>query len=193
MRLSRTGLACALWVLTACGGSQGAQATTGGLLEERPLPPTTGPVTASGTREARAVVGPAGGTLSLANGARLEIPAGALARDVEITLQVDAEGHAFGDAERQRPLGPMLAVTPALVAQGGAPFVLSIPEQPIPTGFASEDLAFAVEEEDENARAIETIATHTRWQFYPVEVQGGRFVARTEVLPGHRVRFGVAR
>src|SRR5690606_19368840 len=67
-----------------------------------------------------------------------------------------------------------------------------IPEQPIPTGFASEDLAFAVEEEDESARAIETIATHTRWQVYPVEVQGGRFVARTEGLPGHRVRLRVA-
>src|SRR5690606_16566372 len=102
-------------------------------------------------------------------------------------------GHAFGDGERQRPLGPMLAVTPALAAENGARFVLSIPEQPVPTGFASEDLAFAMEETDENARAIETIATQTRWQFYPVEVQGGRFVARTPVLHGHRVRFGVAR
>lgn len=191
MRLSWTGLACALWVLTACGGSQDVQATTGGpLIEEEQRP--TGPVSATGSGEARAIVGQAGGTLTLSNGARLEIPPGALAREVEVTLHVGAEGQAFGDGERQRPLGPMLGVTPAIVAEEGS-FVLSIPEQPVPTGFASDDLAFAMEEADADARAIDTIATQTRWQFYPVQVEGGRFVARTEGFHGHRVRFGVAR
>src|SRR5690606_23923205 len=115
------------------------------------------------------------------------------AEDVEIALHVGADGHAFGDAERQRPLGPMLAVEPAIVSEGGAPFELSIPAQPIPTGFEPADLAFAIEDVHEGARAIDTLATQTRWQFYPVAVENGRFVVRASGFAGHRVQFGVAR
>lgn len=194
MRVLPTWLVCGLFALAACGGSQNAQPTTGGPLTEEPAEAQPrGPVSASGSGEVTAIVGSAGGTLSLSNGARLEIPAGALSRDVEITFHVGADGQAFGDAERQRPLGPMLGITPALAAENGASFVLSIPSVPVPTGFQSDDLAFAMEETDEGARAIDTIATQTRWQFYHVQVDGGRFVARTQGFPGHRVRFGVAR
>lgn len=193
MRVLRTWLGLGLFALTACGGSQSVQSTTGGPLAEEPPPRQRGPVSASGSGEVRATVGSAGGTLSLSNGARLEIPAGALSRDVEVTFHVGADGQAFGDAERQRPLGPMLSIEPALAAESGASFVLSIPSLPVPTGFESDDLAFAMEETDDGARAIDTIATQTRWQFYHVQVEGGRFVARTQAFPGHRVRFGVAR
>ncbi len=91
MRHSWKMLACAAGLLAACGGSQSAQATTGGPLVEQESRPPAGPVSASGSGEARAIVGPAGGTLSLTNGARLEIPAGALAREVEISLHVGAD------------------------------------------------------------------------------------------------------
>ncbi len=138
-------------------------------------------------------MGSAGGTLSLANGARLEIPAGALDGAIEITFQVGADGHAFGDRERQRPLGPMLTVVPELNVTEGHEIVLSIPEQPVPSGFAPDDIAFEMEEVDRDARAIDTLATQTRWSIYPVQVEGGRFVIRTAYLPGNRLQFGVAR
>lgn len=187
-------LAC-LGALVGCGGSGSVGQTTGGPLleatEEAPAP--SGPVSASGATEAHARVGPAGGTLSLRNGARLTIPAGALAEATEVSLHIGADGQAFGDRERQRPLGPMLAVEPAIASEGGAPFELSVPEQPIPSGFEASDLAFAIESVDEGARAIDTLATQTRWQFYPVAVEGGRFVVRISGLAGHRVQFGIAR
>lgn len=186
-------LAC-LGALVGCGGSGSVGQTTGGpLLEETEAPAPSGPVSASGATEARAVVGPSGGTLSLRNGARLTIPSGALAEPIEVSLHVGADGQAFGDRERQRPLGPMLAVEPAIASEGGAPFELSVPEQPIPSGFETSDLAFAIEDVDEGARAIDTLATQTRWQFYPVAVEGGRFVVRISGLAGHRVQFGIAR
>src|SRR3990170_268878 len=46
-----------------------------------------GPAHASGSERVATRVGPAGGTLELANGVRLEIPAGAVARPVEVVLQ----------------------------------------------------------------------------------------------------------
>ncbi|MEQ8461274.1 MAG: hypothetical protein RLO52_42235 [Sandaracinaceae bacterium] len=184
------GLASALAL--GCGGAQDVGETTGGPLEEAP-PEPAGPVSASGTEEARVTVGEAGGTLSLTNGARLEIPRGALAGDTEVALQVGADGRAFSDAERQRPLGPMINVNPAILAIEGTAFTVSIPEQPLPSGFEQSDLAFAMEEVDAEQRAIDTLGTQTRWQFYPVRVENGRFRAEIGGLPGHRLQFGVAR
>ncbi len=180
-------------LLAGCGGSQ-ASSTTGGGLEEAEAPPPrpAGPASARGDSEARATVGRAGGTLTLSNGARLEIPEGALAEEIEVVFKNGAEGQAFGDRERQRAVGPMLAVEPSLRSEG-APFVVSIPQQPVPNGWATEDLAFAMEEVHDEQRAIDTLGTVTRWQFYPCAQEGGRLVARTTGLMGHRVQFGVAR
>jgi len=138
------------------------------------------------------MVGRAGGTLSLTNGARLEIPAGALDELTEVTLSHGAEGQAFGDREAQRALGPMLNIEPPLYSDGVA-FVVSIPEQPIPNGWSTEDLAFAMEEVSDEQRAIDVLGTVTRWQFYNTNVEGGRIRASTTGLHGHRVQFGVAR
>jgi len=185
------------WILLAtfslaCGGSQ-AESTNGGGLEEEPPPPQpVGPVSASGSSEATAVVGAAGGTFSLSNGGRLEIPRGAFGEEIEVTFSIGADGQAFGDRENQRPLGPMLNVRPP-IASNGEPIVVSIPEQPIPNGWSSEDLAFAIEEVAEEQRAIDTLGTVTRWNFYHATVEGGRLTARAAGLPGHRVQFGVAR
>lgn len=190
------------WILVAvvssllalgCGGSQADQgSTTGGGLQEEPPPRAVGPANASGSDEATATVGSAGGTFSLSNGGRLEIPNGAISDPVDVRFAVGADGQAFGDRENQRPLGPMLAVEPQIVSQGGMMRV-SIPQQPIPNGWAEEDLAFAMEEVHDEQRAIDTLGTVTRWQMYRARVEGGRLVAEVEGLPGHRVQFGVAR
>jgi hypothetical protein len=123
----------------------------------------------------------------------LEIPEGAISEPVDVSFHVGAEGHAFGDRERQRPLGPLLAVEPALFATDGASFTVSVPALALPQGWTESDLAFAMEEVDDEQRAIDTLATQTRWNFYPVTVENGRFVARVTGLPGHRLQFGVAR
>ena len=86
----------------------------------------------------------------------------------------------------------MINVTPPIHSQG-EPFVVSAPEQPIPAGWTPTDLAFAMEEVDDEQRAIDTVGTQTRWQFYPVQVENRRFSVRTEALMGHRLQFGVAR
>jgi hypothetical protein len=116
-----------------------------------------------------------------------------LNQNVQIDFHVGAAGRAFGDAERQRPLGPTLAIEPAVHADGGN-FEISIPEQRIPSGFSRDDLAFAMEEVAGGAAHIgEQITTQTHWQFYRVSIEDGRFVARVDGLPGNRVQFGVAR
>lgn len=179
-------------LLMGCGGSQ-AESTTGGGLQEAPPPPRpVGPASARGDAEATATVGRAGGTLTLSNGARLEIPQGALTEEIEVTLRNGADGQAFGDRERQRAVGPMLTIEPRMISQG-EPFVVSIPQQPVPNGFATDDLAFAMEEVADEQRAMDTLGTVTRWQFYPCALEGGRLTARTTGLMGQRVQFGVAR
>jgi hypothetical protein len=185
-------MGCLGLALGACGGPQAAEPAAAAPVRAEPVRPA-GPVSASGSDEARAEVALAGGTLSLSNGARLRIPRGALTEPVEVILRPGAEGQAFGDAETQRPLGPMISVAPRLVAADGLTFTVSVPAQPIPAGFEEADLAFAIEEVDEQQRAIDTLGTQTRWQFYPVRVENGRFHADVAGLPGHRVQFGVAR
>lgn len=176
-------------IAIGCGGGTATQAPVEEPVVERA---PAGPVNARGGEEVQARVGGAGGTLALANGARLEIPAGALAEEVEVQMAAVGACRAFGDAERQRPLGPVLNIEPGLSASEGA-FELSIPQVALPGGYSEDDLAFAVEEPAEGARARGTLATETRWNFLPVVVRNGRFVARTDGLPGHRVQFGVAR
>ncbi|MCC6875374.1 MAG: hypothetical protein IT378_13795 [Sandaracinaceae bacterium] len=151
-----------------------------------PEPAPAGPVTASGGTEVRAHVAQAGGTLSLANGARIAIAA--IDSPAEVVLRVGADARAFSNPETQRPLGPVLTIEPAIVGE----ITISIPQVPMPSGFSSSDLAFAIEEVAQG-RAIDTIGTQTRWQFHPVQIEDGRFVARVGGLAGHRVQFGVAR
>ena len=185
-------LALASLALAACGGAQDTESSRGGPLVEQPPPPPQ-PVHPSGSQEARATVTRAGGTFSLTSGARLEIPEGAIAEPVEVSFHVGAEGHAFGDRERQRPLGPLVAVEPSLIAAEGSSFTVSVPAQPLPDGWSPSDLAFAMEEVDTDPRAMDSLGTQTRWQFYPVTVENNRFVARVTGLPGNRLQFGVAR
>lgn len=180
-------------VAVGCGGSQSdTGSTTGGGLQEDPPPQATGPANASGSEEATAMVGSAGGTFSLSNGGRLEIPSGALSETVEVRFAIGADGQAFGDLENQRSLGPMLNVTPTLNSEGGM-LRISVPQQPIPNGWEEDDLAFAMEEVHDEQRAIDVLGTVTRWQFYRARVENGRLVAEVPGVPGHRLQFGVSR
>ncbi|MDQ3035262.1 MAG: hypothetical protein M3Y87_22840, partial [Myxococcota bacterium] len=144
-----------------------------------------------GEREVRARVGSAGGRLELANGGRLEIPAGALAQETEIFFGTGASAREAWDAETKQPLGPTLEVRPAIVAANGAEFRVSAPATQVPDGFEADDLALGHEEEVD-ARHL-SATTATRWQMWPARVESGRFVADLPALGGHRVQFGVSR
>ena len=175
--------------LAGCGGgaatTNGSQTTT---VAEVSQP--TGPVRARGENEVHARVGRAGGTLELANGARLEIPAGALAADTEITVSVGASAREAWDSETKRALGPVIEIAPA-VQSSGDPFVLSCPAAQIPDGWEAGDLALGHEEEVGDTHLGG--ATQTRWQMWPATVESNRFVGELPSLGGHRVQFGVSR
>lgn len=174
----------------ACGGGTSSQAAETTPAEEAP-PRAVGPVAVRGESEVRARVGRAGGTLELANGGRLEIPAGALGEEVEIVFTTGASAREAWDAETKRPLGPTLEVRPAMTAGGGARFRLSTPATQLPDGFELADLGLGHEEEAD-ARHL-SASTATRWQMWPARVESGRFVAEMPALAGHRVQFGVSR
>jgi hypothetical protein len=189
-RTSAWWLPIALLTIGGCGGGASGQAAETTPAEEAP-PRATGPVHARGENEVRARVGSAGGTLELANGGRLEIPAGALGEEVEIVFTTGASAREAWDAETKRPLGPTLEVRPALAAGGGSRFRISAPATQLPDGFEMSDLGLGHEEEAD-ARHL-SASTATRWQMWPARVESGRFVADMPALAGHRVQFGVSR
>ncbi|MGF1466980.1 MAG: hypothetical protein ACFCGT_12685 [Sandaracinaceae bacterium] len=151
-----------------------------------------GPVDVSGEAEARAMVGPDGGTLRLSDGTVLEVPAGALADEQEIVFSLGPEGRAFAEST-QHAVGPALAVQPYVESQDqrSRPFIVSMPAVSLPDGFDTEHLTLAVEEEDRQRGGMDVLNTRTRWQYYHAELRDGRFQAVLPVLHGHRMQFGV--
>lgn len=175
----------------ACGGAEPT-------VRPASAPPTpvrpAGPVSASGDSSVRAVIGRAGGTLSLRSGARLEVPAGALGQDYEVVLhEAEPARTAWDDPENEHELGPIFAVNPGMVAAQGHTFRVSVPQMALPQSFTTADLAFGSEEESNVTRALEMAGTETRWQFWPARIENGRFVAEMHSLGGHRMQFGVSR
>jgi hypothetical protein len=135
-------------------------------------------------------IGSAGGTLELDNGARLEIPAGALSETVEVTFSSGARTTAFSNKEHERPLGPTLAIAPELVLS--SPAIVSVPAHDIPEGFAEADLALGLEQLG-SQRAVEMQGTQTRWDYFPAASQAGRAVAELAQVPGFRLQFLVSK
>lgn len=188
LRTSKTGsMVLLVLTLAACGG--GAQARREGTSVAARPPPLV-PVHASGEAEVRARVGRAGGTLELGNGARLEIPAGALGEEIEIDFSVGSPAREAWDDETKRALGPVLEVEPPIQSSGD-PFVVSCPAMSIPEGWAPGDLALGHEEEAGDTHLGG--ATLTRWQMWPARIEASRFVAEMPELGGHRIQFGVSR
>lgn len=147
---------------------------------------------ASGDRTVTARVGPPGGSLSLANGVRLEIPRGALEEAVEITFSVAEPTRSFANREDIRLIGPCVMAIPAVQAAGGESFKLSGPIPSIPDGFEAEDITLTVEVPSSDQREMHQ-STQTLWDFLPAQASGGRAQAELEGLPGFRFQFAVSR
>jgi hypothetical protein len=136
-------------------------------------------------------VGNAGGTLELDNGARLEIPQGALSEPVEITFGRGGHTTAFSNHEWERPLGPTLTLTPTLAL--GSPVKVSVPLSTLPEGFSESDLALGLEVMSDNQRAVQMTGTQTRWDYLPASTASGRATAQLDALPGYRLQFVVSK
>lgn len=179
--------------LAACGGGA-TQTHTAAATEATPPPPPPPPraADAHGDTEVHAHVGRMGGTLELANGARLVIDRDAFTDEVEVTMRVAEGAHVFDTSETQTPLGPLVEITPAVTPAMTRSIHYSVPFVRIPDGYPESDLALAVEEEGAQ-RDLFVSATQTRWQMYPARHAGDRFVSDLDALAGHRVQFGVSR
>src|SRR3954470_1620440 len=81
--------------LAACGGSTPAHTTTAETDTTPPPPPPAQTAHARGDRSVSARIGRMGGSLELANGARLEIDPNVLTEDVEITMRIGEGAHVF--------------------------------------------------------------------------------------------------
>jgi hypothetical protein len=179
--------------LAACGGNEGPvpilvpgdDETSGG--RATPLP-----ARASGDRSASTAVGPAGGVLSLSNGARLEIPAGALAEEVELTFAIAEATRSFANREDIELVGPTVMAMPSIAAAEGKVFTLDLPLPSLPADHEPEDVTLAVEIADQTQRHLST-TTQTTWEFFPATANGGRASAELPALPGYRFQFAVSR
>jgi hypothetical protein len=148
------------------------------------------PVRKRGHDKLTVEIGSAGGTLELDNGARLEIPAGALSETVQVTFAAGARTTAFSNKEHERPLGPTLSIAPELSLS--SPAIVSVPAHGIPEGFAESDLALGLEQLG-SQRAVEMQGTQTRWDYFPAASQAGRAVAELAQVPGFRLQFLVSK
>ncbi len=155
---------------------------------ERTDPPV---VYKHGGEKLTVAVGREGGKLELANGARLEIPAGALSETAEITFSEGAHTTAFANHEYERPVGPTLQVGPTLNLK--KPFKLSVPLGKMPEGFTAKDLTLAAEVMSDSQRAVPMQGTQTRWDYLPATSTSERAVAELAQIPGYRVQFVVSK
>ncbi len=155
----------------------------------------TAPVRERGGDSVTARLGPPGGTLELANGARIEIPPGTVDGAVEVVLKVAPPTTAFKDedVQGQRPVGPLVLLTPELWAPEGGALVVSIPFSSFPEGYSPGDLFLATEEVGRNQRAFAEDTTVTRWEYQEASVRGDRAVAEVSALSGMRLQFVLSR
>ena len=181
--------AVATWAV-GCGGAAAAEPTLPVMADE---PIASGPVHARGDSSVSARVGSQGGALELTNGARLEIPAGALTEEIEVVFAHGASTQVFSGQDHERPVGPTLAVSPAMVAAPDHHFVVSVPINLLPDGFGNDDLGLAAEVVDEDQRDLHLGGTQTRWEYGPAHAATGRAIAEIETLGGQRLQFVVSR
>jgi hypothetical protein len=178
-------------LLSACGGSAASAPPPEAAPTAVVAPPERShPVHKRGGQKLIVEVGAAGGTLELDNGARLEIPAGALDSTVQITFSEGARTTAFSNREYERPLGPTIEIAPELELR--QPVKVSIPALRFPEGFGPGDVALGLELLGAQ-RAVEMHGVQTRWDYFPATVQAGRAVAELPQVPGFRLQFIVSK
>jgi hypothetical protein len=148
-------------------------------------------VHARGDEEVIATVGPAGGSLELESGWRVEIPAGALETEIEVRLVRGHPANVFDHEEGETEVGDVAELSPLVIPVEGHAIRISAPAARTPTGFESAQLVLGMEEET-RGRAFGS-ATATRWQYHRGSVEGGRYVANVAYLGGHRLQFGLLR
>jgi len=181
---------CLPW-LVACGASAPARTSPPMTATAQPPPAVESPVHRRGGDKLITSIGPAGGSLSLDNGARLDIPAGALEDHVEVTFATGTRTTAFSNRDFERPVGPTLEIAPALTVS--RPLRVSIPLATLPEGFTEADLALGIEGVSSTQRAVQGQATQTRWDYHPARSEHGRAHAELEQVPGLRVQFVVSK
>lgn len=145
-----------------------------------------GAVHKSGGDKASATMGPAGGTLDLASGARVEIPPGTLSEATEVVLTLAQGTTAFFNSEHEKPIGPTFDVSPAMSAPSGASIKISIPLASYPEGWGDVALGY---EYPEGARVGAEDSEHTKWQYENAKLSGGRAVAEVSEVAGYRLQF----
>ena len=175
----------------ACGGSAPKPASATYVPPAREDDAPTGAVHKRGNGKLIVVVGPAGGSLELDNGARLVIPEGALAQSVEVTFSQGSRTTAFSNHSYEHAIGPTLEIACDANLQG--PVEVSIPDTKLPEGFSEKDLALGLEAPASTQRALEGQAVQTRWDYLDAHAKGGRAVAELQQIPGYRLQFLVSK
>jgi len=170
----------------ACGGSPPRPTPSE---EPPPPPPPPSPVHLTGANDVHGVIGPAGGSISLASGLRIDIPAGALREEVTFDVAVGAEANVWSREEGEVAGGPLYDLRPAVVAEDGHTFTVSATARAAPRDFTPDRIVLGMEEE--RPRRAFTDVIQTRWQSHPASHAGQRYVAEVASLGGHRLQFGL--
>jgi hypothetical protein len=174
-------------LMSACGASAPPP---------KPVPvpaaePAPRPIHKRGGAKLSAVVGRAGGTLQLDNGARLDIPAGALTDDVELTFADGTRTTDFANRDFERAVGPTLEIAPEIAL--AQPIRVSIPIGILPEGFDASHLTLGVEVATSLQRAVGGGSTQTRWDYAAASSASGRAQAELSRVNGLRVQFVVSK
>lgn len=182
------------FALLACGGGEirpahaysESEASSG---DELPR----GPVRKRGGDSVEATMGPDGGQLELANGARLEIPAGAFEEATLLVMRNAPATTAFLNQEDLAAVGPLVLVSPEIYGSASGQLVFSIPLASLPAGYTAEHLQIANEQPAGDQREYAENSTTTRWHYDRAAHEGGRAIARFGSLPGMRLQFVVSK
>ena len=111
------------------GASSNHSSSEGG---ERGVPNSA--VHKSGSGSVTATLGPPGGSLELASGPKVEIPAGAIDGSQDFVLREAPMTTAFFNEEHERPVGPTFILSPGVDAPDGGTVRVSIPLASYPQG-----------------------------------------------------------
>ena len=177
-------LGTVLWI--ACGGSPPRPTP---VEEAPPPPPPPSPVHLNGANDVHGVIGPAGGSISLASGLRIEIPEGALREDVTFDAAVGRDASVWSREEGEVAGGQLYELRPVVVAEPGHTFRISATARAAPRDFVPTRVVLGMEEE--RPRRAFTDVIQTLWQSHPARHEGQRYVADVAYLGGHRLQFGL--